>query len=47
MMDHINQSSDELIKYRRQTSNTFITWNMLGYNNLLFSKFENHNTKSY
>ena len=44
---HINQSNDEPIKYIRQTSHTFITWNMLWYNNLLFSKCENHNTKSY
>ena len=42
---HINQSNnDEPIKYRRQTSNSFITWNMLWYYNLLFSKCENHNT---
>ena len=41
---HINQSNDEPIKYKRQTNNTLITWNMLGYNNLLFSKCENHKT---
>ena len=41
---HVNQNNDETIKYRRQTSNTFITWNMLWHNNLLFSKCENHNT---
>ena len=28
---HINQNNDEPIKYRRQTSNSFITWNMLWY----------------
>ena len=27
-----------------QTSNTFITWNMLWYKYLLLSKCENHNT---
>ena len=36
--NHINQSNDELIKYRRQYLN------MLWHNNLLFSKCENHNT---
>ena len=41
---HINQSNDEPIKYRRQTCNTFITWNMLWYNNHLFYKCENHHT---
>ena len=45
--NHINQSDDEPINYRRPTSNTFITWNMLWYNNILFSKRENHDTKSY
>ena len=47
----INQNNDEPIKYRRQTSNTFIAWNMLCHNNLLFFKYEHHNTiittKSY
>ena len=41
--NHINQSNDEPMEYKRQTSNTFITWNILWYNNLLFSKCENHN----
>ena len=39
---HINQNNEEPIKYRRQYSNTFITWN-IWYNNLLFSKCENYN----
>ena len=42
--NHINHSNDEPIKYRKKTNNTFTTWNMLWYNNLLFSKWDNHNT---
>ena len=32
------------IRYRRNTSNKLITWNMLWCNNALFSKFKAHNT---
>ena len=41
--NHINQSNDELIKYRKQTSNMecFMVYN------LLFSKYENYDTKLY
>ena len=44
---HINQNNDEPFKYIRQISNTFIKWNMLWHNNLLFAKCENHNTINY